>query len=99
MPCFAVRPAGDGTVKYLTCQFEGQRKFRIPPADISICTGSGLESQMLNRLGNESAMKFAGALLEIDSFVDVPVPLEVRLGCRPITLEAIAKLEPGSLVP
>ena len=44
-------------------------------------------------------MKFAGALLEIDSFVDVPVPLEVRLGCRPITLEAIAKLEPGSLVP
>ncbi len=40
-----------------------------------------------------------GALLEIDSFADVPVTVEVRLGCRPITLEAIAKLEAGSIVP
>lgn len=38
-------------------------------------------------------------LLDMDSFDDVPVPVEVRLGCRPITLEAIAKLEPGTIVP
>ena len=44
-------------------------------------------------------MNSSGPLLEIDSFMDVPVPLEVRLGCRPITLEAIANLEPGSIVP
>ena len=41
----------------------------------------------------------SGALLDIDSFADVPVALEVRLGCRPITLEAIAKLEPGAVLP
>jgi flagellar motor switch protein FliN/FliY len=41
----------------------------------------------------------SGALLEIDSFADVPVSLEVRLGCRPTTLEAIASLEPGAVVP
>jgi flagellar motor switch protein FliN/FliY len=40
----------------------------------------------------------SGGLLEIESLADVPVTLEVRLGCRPITLEAIAKLEPGSIV-
>ena len=40
----------------------------------------------------------SGGLLEIDSLADVPVSLEVRLGCRPITLEAIAKLEPGGIV-
>jgi flagellar motor switch protein FliN/FliY len=40
-----------------------------------------------------------GSLLDIESFADVPVAVEVRLGCRPITLEAIAKLEPGSVVP
>lgn len=44
-------------------------------------------------------MNLAGTLLDMDSFVDVPVPVEVRLGCRPITLEAIARLEPGSIVP
>ena len=44
-------------------------------------------------------MNLTGALLEIDSFLDVPVALEVRLGCRPITLEAIAKLDVGSIVP
>ena len=44
-------------------------------------------------------MNPSGGLLEIDSFADVPVALEVRLGCRPITLEAIAKLEPGAVVP
>lgn len=44
-------------------------------------------------------MNSFGSLLEIDSFADVPVAVEVRLGCRPITLEAIAKLEPGSVVP
>ena len=44
-------------------------------------------------------MNPSGGLLEIDSFADVPVPLQVRLGCRPITLEAIAKLEPGAVVP
>ena len=44
-------------------------------------------------------MNSSGPLLEIDSFMDVPVALEVRLGCRPITLEAIASLEPGSVVP
>jgi flagellar motor switch protein FliN len=38
-------------------------------------------------------------LLEIDSLADVPVAVEVRLGCRPITLEAIAKLEEGIIVP
>ena len=42
---------------------------------------------------------FGSSLLEIDSFADVPVAVEVRLGCRPITLEAIAKLEPGAIVP
>lgn len=41
----------------------------------------------------------SGGLLEIDSLADVPVALEVRLGCRPITLESIAKLETGSVVP
>jgi flagellar motor switch protein FliN/FliY len=41
----------------------------------------------------------ADALLEIDSLADVPVTVEVRLGCRPITLEAVAKLEAGSIVP
>ena len=40
----------------------------------------------------------SAALLDVDSLADVPVALEVRLGCRPITLEAIAKLEPGSIV-
>lgn len=40
-----------------------------------------------------------GSLLDIDSFADVPAGIEVRLGCRPITLEAIAKLEVGSVVP
>lgn len=44
-------------------------------------------------------MNVTASLLDIDSFVDVPVPVEVRLGCRPITLEAIAKLEPGGIVP
>ena len=44
-------------------------------------------------------MNLTGALLDMDSFADVPVPVEVRLGCRPITLEAIAKLGPGSIVP
>ncbi len=44
-------------------------------------------------------MNLTGALLDVDSLVDVPVPVEVRLGCRPITLEAIARLEPGSVVP
>ena len=44
-------------------------------------------------------MDLSGTLLDMDSFVDVPVPVEVRLGCRPITLEAISKLEPGSIVP
>lgn len=44
-------------------------------------------------------MNQPGALLEVDALADVPVPLEVRLGCRPITLEAIAWLEAGSLVP
>ena len=43
-------------------------------------------------------MNQAGALLEIDSFADAPVALEVRLGCRPITLDSIAKLEAGSIV-
>jgi flagellar motor switch protein FliN len=43
-------------------------------------------------------MNLAGNLLDVDSFMDVPVPIEVRLGCRPITLEAIARLEPGSIV-
>jgi len=38
-------------------------------------------------------------LLDIDSVADVPVALQVRLGCRPITLEAIAKLEVGAVVP
>ena len=42
---------------------------------------------------------FGSSLLEIDSFADVPVAVEVRLGCRPITLEDIAKLEAGSIVP
>ncbi len=40
-----------------------------------------------------------GALLDIDSFADVPVAVEVRLGCRPIALDAIARLEAGSIVP
>ncbi len=44
-------------------------------------------------------MSPSGGLLQIDSLADVPVTLEVRLGCRPITLEAIARLEPGSIVP
>jgi len=43
-------------------------------------------------------MNLAGGLLDIDSLADVPVALEVRLGCRPITLEAIARLEPGTVV-
>jgi len=43
-------------------------------------------------------MSVPGALLEIDSLADVPVALEVRLGCRPTTLSAIARLDIGSLV-
>ena len=40
-----------------------------------------------------------GALIDIDSLADVPVGVEVRLGCKPITLEAIAKLDTGHIVP
>lgn len=40
-----------------------------------------------------------GALLDIESLSDVPVAIEVRLGCKPTTLDAIAKLEIGNTVP
>ena len=41
----------------------------------------------------------AAISLDIDCLSDVPVPLEVRLGCKTTTLQAIAKLEIGSTVP
>ena len=37
-----------------------------------------------------------GGFLDIESFSDVPVAVEVRLGCRVTTLDSIAKLEAGS---
>lgn len=44
-------------------------------------------------------MTHAGLLMEIDSLSDVPVGIEVRLSCKPTTLEAIAKLDLGNIVP
>ena len=43
-------------------------------------------------------MNHNGSLLEIDSLEDVPVALEVRMGCKPTTLEAIARLDIGNTV-
>ena len=40
-----------------------------------------------------------GALIDIDSLADVPVIVEVRLGCKRTTLEAVTKLEIGNIVP
>ena len=40
-----------------------------------------------------------GALLDIESLADVPVTIEVRLGCKQTTLEGIAKLDIGYVVP
>lgn len=44
-------------------------------------------------------MTHAGLLMEIDSLSDVPAGVEVRLSCKPTTLEAIAKLDVGNIVP
>lgn len=41
----------------------------------------------------------SNGFLDIDSFSDVPVSVEVRLGCKPTTLEAIARLDVGNVVP
>jgi len=40
-----------------------------------------------------------GSLVNIDTLADVPIPVEVRLGCRRVTLEEIAGLEIGSTIP
>lgn len=44
-------------------------------------------------------MTYAGLLMEIDSLSDVPVSVEARLSCKPTTLDAIAKLDVGNIVP
>jgi flagellar motor switch protein FliN/FliY len=44
------------------------------------------------------SMHTLGALLDIESLSDVPVTLEVRLGCKQTTLEGLAKLDVGHTV-
>lgn len=43
-------------------------------------------------------MNRLGALIDIDSLADVPVGVEVRLGCKPTTLTAITRLGVGNTV-
>ena len=45
------------------------------------------------------SLNLTHGFLDIDAFADVPVTVEVRLGCKPTTLEAIAKLDVGNVVP
>jgi flagellar motor switch protein FliN/FliY len=45
------------------------------------------------------SLNLTHGFLDIDAFADVPVAVEVRLGCKPTTLEAIAKLDIGNVVP
>jgi flagellar motor switch/type III secretory pathway protein FliN len=46
----------------------------------------------MNELSSDS-------LVNIDTVADVPIPIEVRLGCRSVTLEEIAGLEVGGTIP
>lgn len=44
------------------------------------------------------ALNGFGTLIDIDSLGDVPVTVEVRIGCKPTTLEAVTRLDIGQIV-